>query len=135
VIERTNIRHADPTQIGAPFDVIVGDLSFISLTTVSSALNALGEDESDWILLVKPQFEAGRDRVGKGGIVRDATVRYDVVHDVVSHFRSIGLGLCGIIESPITGTTGNTEYVTWFRRQRSTVHDDVIAELTKGVTP
>jgi 23S rRNA (cytidine1920-2'-O)/16S rRNA (cytidine1409-2'-O)-methyltransferase len=135
VIERTNIRHADPIEIGAPFDLIVGDLSFISLTTVSNALNALGEDEADWILLVKPQFEAGRERVGKGGIVRDATVRYDVVHDVVSHFRSIGLGLCGIIESPITGTAGNIEYVTWFRRQRGTVHGDVIAELTKGVTP
>jgi 23S rRNA (cytidine1920-2'-O)/16S rRNA (cytidine1409-2'-O)-methyltransferase len=135
VIERTNIRHADATDIGAPFDLIVADLSFISLTTVSNALNSLGGDEADWILLVKPQFEAGRDRVGKGGIVRDATVRYDAVHDVVAHFDSIGLGLCGVIESPITGATGNIEYVAWFRRQRSTVHDDVIAGLTKGVTP
>jgi 23S rRNA (cytidine1920-2'-O)/16S rRNA (cytidine1409-2'-O)-methyltransferase len=134
VIERTNIRHVDIGAIGAPFDLIVADLSFISLTTVSNALKALGSDDSDWVLLIKPQFEAGRDRVGKGGIVRDPSVRYDVVHDVVSHFHSIRLGLHGIIESPITGTTGNTEYVTWFSRQPGTVHDDVIARLTKGMT-
>jgi len=134
VIERTNIRHVDPAAIGAPFDLIVADLSFISLTTVSGALNALGGHDADWVLLIKPQFEAGRDRVGKGGIVRDPGVRYDVVHDVVSHFRSIGLGLHGVIESPITGTMGNIEYVAWFSRQPGTVHDDVIAKLTKGVT-
>lgn len=134
VIERTNIRHVDVGTIGAPFDLVVADLSFISLTTVSHALNALGGDSSDWVLLIKPQFEAGRDRVGKGGIVRDPVVRYDVVHDVVSHFQSAGLGLHGIIESPITGTTGNTEYVAWFTRQPGTVHDDVVAKLTKGVT-
>jgi 23S rRNA (cytidine1920-2'-O)/16S rRNA (cytidine1409-2'-O)-methyltransferase len=134
VIERTNIRHADVDAIGAPFDLIVADLSFISLTTVSGPLAALGDEEADWVLLIKPQFEAGRNRVGKGGIVRDATVRYDVVHDVSAHFHAIGLGLQGIIESPITGTTGNIEYVAWFSRQPCTVHDDVIAQLTKGMT-
>jgi 23S rRNA (cytidine1920-2'-O)/16S rRNA (cytidine1409-2'-O)-methyltransferase len=135
VIERTNIRHADPETTGAPFDLIVADLSFISLITVSDALAALGGTEANWVLLIKPQFEAGRGRVGKGGIVRDRTVRYDAVHDVVSHFASIGLGLHGVIESPITGTTGNTEYVAWFSRQPGTVQEDVIAHLTKGLTP
>lgn len=134
VIERTNIRHADVGSLGAPFDLIVADLSFISLTTVSSVLLSLGTDSADWVLLIKPQFEAGRDRVGKGGIVRDPVVRYDVVHDVVAHFHSVGFGLQGIIESPITGTTGNIEYVAWFSRQPGTVHNDVIAQLTKGMT-
>jgi 23S rRNA (cytidine1920-2'-O)/16S rRNA (cytidine1409-2'-O)-methyltransferase len=134
VIERTNIRHVDTRAIGAPFDLIVADLSFISLTTVSGVLSELGGPDTDWVLLVKPQFEAGRNRVGKGGIVRDPTVRYDVVHDVAAHFESIGLGLHGVIESPITGTAGNTEYVAWFSRQSGTVHNDVIARLTKGMT-
>lgn len=133
VVERTNVRHVDVESLGAPFDLIVADLSFISLTTVSGALNALGDDAADWILLIKPQFEAGRDRVGKGGIVRDSAVRYDVLNNVAAHFHSIGLGLHGIIESPITGTTGNTEYVAWFSRQPGTVHDDVIEHLTKGM--
>jgi len=134
VIERTNIRHADVEAIGAPFDLIVADLSFISLTTVADALDSLGGDTADWVLLIKPQFEAGRERVGKGGIVRDASVRYDVVRGVASHLASKGLGLQGVIESPITGTTGNIEYVAWFSRQPCTVHDDVIAMLTKGTT-
>jgi len=134
VIERTNIRHVDAETIGAPFDLIVADLSFISLITVSNALAALGDKDSDWVLLIKPQFEAGRDRVGKGGIVRDSSVRYDVVHDVVSHLHTIGLGLQGIIESPITGATGNVEYVAWFSRQPGTVHDEDIVQLTKGMT-
>jgi 23S rRNA (cytidine1920-2'-O)/16S rRNA (cytidine1409-2'-O)-methyltransferase len=134
VIERTNIRHADLEAIGAPFDLIVADLSFISLTTVADALDALGTDDADWVLLIKPQFEAGRERVGKGGIVRDAGVRYDVVRGVASHLTDKGLGLQGVIESPITGTTGNIEYVAWFSRQPGTVHDDVISMLTKGTT-
>ena len=134
MIERTNIRHANLVAIGGPFDLIVADLSFISLITVSSALNALGSEDADWVVLIKPQFEAGRERVGKGGIIRDPAIRYDVVHDVTAHFHSIGLGLQGVIESPITGTTGNTEYVAWFTRQPGTVHDDVIAQLTKRMT-
>ncbi len=131
VIERTNVRHVDAGAIGAPFDLIVGDLSFISLTTVSGSLDALGGQDTDWVLLIKPQFEAGRDRVGKGGIVRDAGVRYDAVYDVVSHFTGIGLGLHGLIESPITGATGNTEYVAWFSREPGTVGEQAIAALTK----
>lgn len=132
VIERTNIRHVDPGSIGGPFDLVVADLSFISLKTVSEPLTALGHGDTDWILLIKPQFEAGRNRVGKGGIVRDPAVRYDVVHDVVSHLASTGLGLQGIIVSPITGAGGNVEYVAWFSRHPGTVHGDAIAEMTKG---
>ncbi len=132
VIERTNIRHADRETIGAPFDLIVADLSFISLRTVASMLEALGTENADWVLLIKPQFEAGRDNVGKGGIVRDSNVRYDVVHDVVEHFATIGLGCNGIITSPITGASGNTEYVAWFTRGTGTVDTDQIATMTRG---
>ncbi len=134
VIERTNIRHADPEHLGSPFDLIVADLSFISLRTVASQIRALGGDGSDWILLIKPQFEAGRDKIGKGGIVRDPAVRCDVVKAVVGHFDDIGLGCSGIIVSPITGATGNTEFVAWFRRTTGTVDEESIEALTKGTT-
>ena len=135
VVERTNIRHVDVGAIGAPFGVVVADLSFISLITVAPSLDAIGADDADWILLIKPQFEAGRDRVGKGGIVRDARVRYDVVRTVISHFSEIGLGCLGLLESPIKGTTGNTEYVAWFSREAGTVHHDDIAAVTEGLVP
>ena len=132
VIERTNVRHIDVERVGAPFDVIVADLSFISLRTVAHRLEALGSTDADWVLLIKPQFEAGKDNVGKGGIVRDADVRYDVIHDVLDHYATIGLGCVGLITSPITGATGNTEYVAWFRRAPGTVGDRQIATMTRG---
>ena len=132
VIERTNIRTADPSLFGPKFDIIVTDLSFISLRTVSRQLSTLGAANSTWILLIKPQFEAGRDRVGKKGIVRDARVRSEVVRDVVAAFDSIGLGCMGIIESPIQGTTGNIEYVAMFRRGSGTVSSVTIDALFDG---
>ncbi len=132
VVERTNIRHADPVALGAPFDIVVADLSFISLRTVAEQLAALGAPHSDWVLLIKPQFEAGRDRVDSGGIVRDTQVRYDVVHAVLDHFADLGLGCVGIMASPITGATGNVEYVAWFRHGAGTVDDRQIASVTRG---
>jgi len=135
VIERTNIRHAEPTEIGAPFDLVVADLSFISLITVADALVDIGAEETDYVLLIKPQFEAGKERVGRGGIVRDPSVHHDVVRAVADHYASIGLGMQGLITSPITGAAGNTEYVAWFSHNSGTVHEDAIATLTKGSTP
>jgi 23S rRNA (cytidine1920-2'-O)/16S rRNA (cytidine1409-2'-O)-methyltransferase len=134
VVERTNIRTVDPSLFGSKFDIIVSDLSFISLRTVSNQLSALGTEDSTWILLIKPQFEAGRDRVGKKGIVRDDAVRADVVSNVISEFERIGLGCKGIIESPITGTTGNVEYVAMFRRGHGTVSSDTIRALFDGIS-
>ncbi len=132
VVERTNVRHVDMEAIGAPFDIVVADLSFISLRTVATNLEALGSEHADWVLLIKPQFEAGKGNVGRGGIVRDGHVRYDVVHDVVEHYATIGLGCVGLVTSPITGASGNTEYVAWFTRGPGTVGDDEIATMTRG---
>ncbi len=134
VVERTNIRTVDLSLLGPVFDIIVSDLSFISLRTVSKQLSALGAAHSTWILLIKPQFEAGRGRVGKKGIVRDATIRADVVRDVIDTFNRIGLGCIGIIESPITGATGNVEYVAMFRRGHGTVSSDTIRALFDGIS-
>jgi 23S rRNA (cytidine1920-2'-O)/16S rRNA (cytidine1409-2'-O)-methyltransferase len=132
VVERTNIRTAAPSILGPAFDIVVSDLSFISLRTVSTQLAALGTDGASWILLIKPQFEAGRDRVGKKGIVRDPSVRLDVINDVLTAFDRVGLGCCGLIESPITGATGNVEYVAMFRRGDGTVSPDTISALFDG---
>ena len=135
VIERTNIRTADPAAFGPPFDVIVADLSFISLRTVKKQLAVLGTEHASWVLLIKPQFEAGRDRVGKGGIVRDPEVRKDVVDHVLRAFGAVGLGCNGIIESPITGTMGNIEYVAIFRRGHGTLPSDTIQAMFRGKSP
>lgn len=132
VVERTNIRTADPVSFGSPFEIIVSDLSFISLRTVRRQLADLGTQDSTWILLIKPQFEAGRSRVGRGGIVRDPAVRRDVLAEVLASFDEIGLGCVGLIESPITGTTGNVEYVACFRHGRGTVTSDTIESTLSG---
>jgi 23S rRNA (cytidine1920-2'-O)/16S rRNA (cytidine1409-2'-O)-methyltransferase len=121
VVERTNVRHADPVELGAPFDVIVADLSFISLALVSPQLAALGDAGSDWILLVKPQFEAGRDLVGKGGIVKDPGVHAAAIEQAVAALDASGVGVVGVVGSSIRGTEGNTEFLVHGRVGMRTV--------------
>jgi len=133
VVERMNIRLTEPAAIGGPFDVVVADLSFISLRTVAPSLLAMGTEEADWVLLIKPQFEAGRGRVGKGGIVRDSAVRYDVLGTVLRHFAGIGMGCRGLITSPIAGATGNIEYLAWFTRGTGSVADANVQKLIEGI--
>ncbi len=132
VVERTNFRTAPPASFGDPFDIVVSDLSFISLRTVRDQIEAVGSASAHWILLIKPQFEAGRERVGKGGIVRDPAVRRDVVTEVIASFDEIGLGCNGIIESPIRGSGGNVEYVALFDREHGTVTTDTIDSMFDG---
>lgn len=115
-MERTNFRHVDPARIGAPFPVIVADLSFISLCTVAGNLAAAADDAADLILLVKPQFEVGKGRVGDRGVVRDQAVRERAVRLVVECLAAAGLGARGLIRSPIEGGDGNVEYLLWLRK-------------------
>lgn len=129
VVERTNIRHADPTTLGAPFDVIVADLSFISLCTVAPVLAVLASDGSDFILLVKPQFEAGRDRVGKGGIVREAGVHRDVLVKVGRCLDRAGIGVRAAMRSPIEGSDGNVEFLIWGRPGGRQLDDDALVKV------
>lgn len=133
VIERTNIRHADPVALGAPFDVVVADLSFISLCTVVSVLTSCGRPGTEYIVLVKPQFEAGRDQVGKGGIVRDPEVRLEAVDKVVGCFAAEGLGTRGLMRSPLEGADGNIEFLLWARFGAGNVHA-APADLDEGVS-
>jgi len=110
VVDRTNVRHADPVSLGAPFELVVGDLSFISLCTVAGVLAQLVGAGGDGVLLVKPQFEVGRSQVGRGGIVRDEDARRRALDHVVSCLASSGLGTVATSVSPITGAKGNVEF-------------------------
>lgn len=131
VVERTNIRTADPRDFGPPFDIVVADLSFISLRTVADVLARLGSESADWVLLIKPQFEVGRNGVGKGGIVRDPSARQQAVSDVTSSLASHGLGLQGVIPSPVAGTTGNIEYVALLTRGQAAASAQELLSTTE----
>ncbi len=130
VWDRTNIRHADPTSLGAPFDAIVADLSFISLCTVGDQLAALGSADSVWVLLVKPQFEVGREGLARGGIVRDPVQRLSALESVVTCLAAAGLGATGVLESPIQGAkAGNTEYLLLLRKGPPTLNAAQLSEV------
>jgi 23S rRNA (cytidine1920-2'-O)/16S rRNA (cytidine1409-2'-O)-methyltransferase len=113
VVERTNIRATDPAQLGAPFDVAVVDVSFISLRTVLPHVVALLGEEATLVALVKPQFEAGKGRVGKKGVVKDASVHVDVLDAVARAVAEAGLTVRGMTFSPIKGPEGNIEFWLW----------------------
>jgi 23S rRNA (cytidine1920-2'-O)/16S rRNA (cytidine1409-2'-O)-methyltransferase len=116
VLERTNVRTLTPQAIGGPVDLTVADLSFISLRLVLPALAACTAPGGDLVLMVKPQFEVGRERVGAGGVVRDPALRAEAVLDVAAAAGELGLGVAGVTASPLPGPSGNVEYFVWFRR-------------------
>jgi 23S rRNA (cytidine1920-2'-O)/16S rRNA (cytidine1409-2'-O)-methyltransferase len=115
-MERTNFRTVDLSRLDVPYPIIVADVSFISLCAIALKLEEAAVDEGDLILLVKPQFEAGKGNVGHGGVVRDSEVRERAVRDVIECLAEAGLGARGIIRSPIEGRDGNTEYLLWLRK-------------------
>jgi len=111
-LERTNVRHLDVDGIGGPVDIVVGDLSFISLRLVISPLVSVCQPGSDMVLLVKPQFEAGRSEVSKGrGVVTDPEVWSRVRDEIADAFESCACTVSGWTESPITGADGNHEFL------------------------
>jgi 23S rRNA (cytidine1920-2'-O)/16S rRNA (cytidine1409-2'-O)-methyltransferase len=116
VLERTNVRTLTPEAIGGPVELTVADLSFISLRLVLPALAACTEPDGDLALMVKPQFEVGRERVGAGGVVRDWRLRAEAVLDVAAAAADLGLGVAGVTASPLPGPSGNVEFFVRFRR-------------------
>ena len=110
VIERTNIRQLSQSELGALVDGAVIDTSFISLRTVVPAVLRHLEKDSFILALIKPQFEAGKGMVGKGGIIRDKDVQKNIVNDLIAHFTEAGLAVHGTFESPIRGAKGNREF-------------------------
>jgi 23S rRNA (cytidine1920-2'-O)/16S rRNA (cytidine1409-2'-O)-methyltransferase len=113
VIDRTNIRLVQTGELPYRPDLVVIDVSFISLKLVLPVAIALAARPADLIALVKPQFEVGRNQVGKGGIVRDTALRAAALHDVLEAAERLGLGCAGHLESPISGAAGNREFLAW----------------------
>jgi len=112
VLERTNARHLTPSQVPEPIGLVVCDASFIGLQTVLPAPLSLTGAAADLVALIKPQFEVGKGRVGKGGVVRDEALRQEVCERIVGWLESLpGWRVLGVEESPITGPEGNVEYL------------------------
>jgi 23S rRNA (cytidine1920-2'-O)/16S rRNA (cytidine1409-2'-O)-methyltransferase len=116
VVERVNVRELAPEHVGGPPpDLVVADLSFISLRLVLGPIQRCVAPDADYAMMVKPQFEVGRERVGAGGVVRDPELRAAAVRDVAEHAAGLGLGVRGVTASPLPGPSGNVEYFLWLR--------------------
>jgi len=111
--ERVNVRSLSPADFDEPFDIAVIDLSFISLIKVLTPICSLLKPGAKVIALVKPQFEVGKGEVGKGGVVKSAEQHQRVLREVQEYAASIGLAAQGVIESPIKGAKGNTEFLLY----------------------
>jgi 23S rRNA (cytidine1920-2'-O)/16S rRNA (cytidine1409-2'-O)-methyltransferase len=126
VHDRTNVRELTPELIGGPVDLVVGDLSFISLPLVLDALIGVTRADGDLALMVKPQFEVGKDRIPKGGVVRDLDLRAEAVRGVAAAAAARGWGARQVATSPLPGPSGNVEFFLWLRHGPATLTDDDI---------
>lgn len=116
VHDRTNVRELERATVGGSVELVVGDLSFISLVLVLGALTGVTADDGDLVLMVKPQFEVGRERVGRGGVVRDLVLRAEAVALVADAAAARGWGARSVTVSPLPGPSGNVEFFLWLRR-------------------
>lgn len=110
VMERTNVRTLEPEMLQPPPDMAVGDLSFISLTLILPALVKVCQPNADFLLMVKPQFEIGKERLGSGGVVRNLDHHEETIHTVAQCARELGLDIADVVASPLPGPSGNVEY-------------------------
>ena len=125
-LEKTNVRYVTHEQVPDEGGFASIDVSFISLTKVLPAvLGVLGE-KGQLVCLIKPQFEAGREKVGKKGVVRDSSVHREVIEMIVEYVRTQSLGILGLDFSPIKGPEGNIEYLIYLDKSRSGMHEDEV---------
>ena len=138
-MERTNIRYVTPEQIGEKIDFASIDVSFISLKLVLPVAKELLCDSGEIVALIKPQFEAGREQVGKKGVVRDISVHKDVIHKVCSYVSDLDLHISGLSYSPVKGPEGNIEYLIWITKEPANFKvtdlliDNIAAESHKSL--
>ncbi len=141
VLDRTNVRDLTPALLAgagpanavpddAMPDLVVADLSFISLALVLPALRSVTTRAADFVLMVKPQFEVGRDRLGPGGVVRDPALRSEAVATIAARAADLGLGVRGVTASPLPGPAGNVEYFLWLREGAPPLDPD---DLTRAI--
>ena len=116
-MEKTNIRYVKPEDIGELADFISIDVSFISLTKILPPVKACLKEDGQVVCLIKPQFEAGREKVGKKGVVRDKAVHEEVIHKVIDYAVEIGFHILNLEYSPIKGPEGNIEYLVYIRKE------------------
>jgi 23S rRNA (cytidine1920-2'-O)/16S rRNA (cytidine1409-2'-O)-methyltransferase len=139
VREGANVRVLQAGDVEPAPTLVVADLSFISLTLVLPALRAVAAPSADLLVMVKPQFEVGRERIGSSGVVRSTTLRYEAVLTVVRAAVALGLGLVDVVPSSLPGPSGNVEYFVWLREAGSTPVPSVVEEesvaalVTRGV--
>ena len=131
-MERTNIRYVTDEQIGEKLDFASIDVSFISLTKVLPVAFNLLKDDGEVVALIKPQFEAGREQVGKKGVVRDSKVHKEVIEKIIAFSESIGFSVKNLSFSPIKGPEGNIEFLLYLGKRGGTIVDvDKVIEETK----
>ncbi|MBC6463840.1 TlyA family RNA methyltransferase [Actinomadura sp. HBU206391] len=131
VVERLNLRELTPAHVGPePPSLAVADLSFISLRLVLGPIHGCMTPDADYVMMVKPQFEVGKHRVGAGGVVKDPALRADAVRGVAEHALTLGLGVQGVTASPLPGPSGNVEYFLWLRAGAPPL---VEADLVKAI--
>jgi 23S rRNA (cytidine1920-2'-O)/16S rRNA (cytidine1409-2'-O)-methyltransferase len=133
VLDKTNVRSLTPEQIGGEVDLVVGDLSFISLKLVLPALVGCARPGADLVPMVKPQFEVGKDRLGSGGVVRDPELRADAVLGVLSATEKLGVTLRGVVASPLPGPSGNVEYFVWLTRDVPGAESEPVLDAAEAV--
>jgi 23S rRNA (cytidine1920-2'-O)/16S rRNA (cytidine1409-2'-O)-methyltransferase len=132
-LDRTNVRSLTQEQTGGPVELVVADLSFISLGLVLPALLSCTTPDADLLPMVKPQFEVGRERLGPGGVVRDPRQRTDAVLEVIIAAAALGLRVHGVVASPLPGPAGNVEYFAWLRRGEPLPHEQSAALVETAV--
>ncbi len=133
VMERTNIRNLPPETCQPEPKILVADLSFISLSQVLPALIANADENADFLLMVKPQFEVGKDSLGAGGVVRDPILRKESIRKVVDSGAQLGLGCNGVVASALPGPKGNVEYFCWLKKDGRIISDTEIEDaIAKG---
>jgi 23S rRNA (cytidine1920-2'-O)/16S rRNA (cytidine1409-2'-O)-methyltransferase len=135
VRDRVNVRELTTEVTDGPVDVVVGDLSFISLGLVLDALLGVTAPDGDLALMVKPQFEVGKERVGKGGVVRDPALRAEAVADVATAAAARGWGAQMVATSPLPGPSGNVEFFLWLRRGPALLDDEAIHTAVRAAAP
>jgi 23S rRNA (cytidine1920-2'-O)/16S rRNA (cytidine1409-2'-O)-methyltransferase len=126
VLDRVNVRSLTPEQVAPAPELVVADLSFISLRLVLPALVACAAAGADFVLMVKPQFEVGREQV-RGGVVREPALRSQAVSDVANAAAGLDLGVAGVTASQLPGPAGNVEYFLWLRRGAAALDEDLLA--------
>jgi 23S rRNA (cytidine1920-2'-O)/16S rRNA (cytidine1409-2'-O)-methyltransferase len=127
VVERVNARNLEPAQVGDPVGLVVADLSFIPLALVLPALVRCALPDADFLPMVKPQFEVGRENLPRGGVVRDPAVRASTVRRVAQQAAELGLGVKGVVASPLPGPSGNVEYFLWLRAGAPALDEEMLA--------